>query len=527
MPSSASPRTRTAPRRPHPYSLLTQVLEVGRAMLLPAVVGGASMGGHRMGRMMLWGLIFLAVPTLLFAVAEYLALRYHVAGDELILDSGVFSRRHRVIPLARVQNLDLRQNALQRLLDVAELRVETAGGDADEPVPLVLGRQEAEALRTELLAGRERAAARAEAASAPAAEVLAHVSPRELALAGATANEAGVIFALLIAALEVAYQFPLGLPRVRLDPRVLIPDLPLTSAVLLGLAILLLFAILAWLLSIAGAMVRYWDFVLERAGRELRKRYGSLDRREVTIPLARVQALRVEESLMRRPLGFASLKIETAGGGPGDARGARAEAFLPLTRVRGVPRLVAAVFDDFEYGGLDFHPVHSYAGRRAFLRYSLPVLILAAGLAVWLGPVALWLLALLPFAAFAARIHYHHLGYALAPGYLVARSGFFNRVTWVVPEHRIQTLHLVETPFQRRWQVASVVVDTAAGQVGIPDLGCDEARTLLERLADRLEGHPAAAEGATRAVNRSGGAEDPEGAPPRGRGSARNVDRTL
>ena len=305
-----------APRRPHPYALLIEVFEVGRAMLLPAILGGASMGGRGMGRMMLWGLMFLTVPTLLFAIAEYLALRYRLAGDELIMDSGVFSRRHRVIPLARVQNLDLRQNALQRLFDVAELRVETAGGDSNEPVPLVLGRAKAEALRAELLAGRERAAPSTEAPSVSAAGVLAHISPQQLALAGATANEAGVIFALLIAALEVAYQLPLGIPRVRLDPRAVIPDLPLTSAVLLGLAVLLAFAILAWVLSITGAVVGYWDFVLERTGGELRKQYGSLDRREVTIPLGRVQALRVEESLMRRPLGLASLKIETAGGGP-------------------------------------------------------------------------------------------------------------------------------------------------------------------------------------------------------------------
>lgn len=502
MPSSGSRRLRALPRRAHPYALLTKVLEVGRTMLLPAVVVGASMGGMRMGRMILWGLIFLAVPTLLFAVAEYLALRYRLEGDELILDSGVFSRRHRIVPLARVQNLDVRQNLLQRLFDVAELRVETAGGDADEPAALVLGREEAESLRTKLLAGRDGAAPPAEVTPASGPDVLAHLSPRELALAGATANEAGVIFALFIAALEVAYQLPLGIPRVRLDPRLLLPDLPLTSAVLLGLAVLLALATFAWLLSIVGALAAYWDFVLEHTGGELRKRYGWLDRREVTIPLARVQALRIEASWMRRPLGYASLKIETAGGGPGEARRGGAEAFLPLARVGEIPRLTSAVFGDFEsYNGIEFRRVHSFAIRRALVRYSLPVLLLA-GLALWFGPTMLWSLALLPFAAFAARIHYRHLGYLLTPGYLVARSGFFNRVTWIVPEHKMQTLHLVQTPFQRRWHVASLVVDTAAGQVDIPDLGYEEARGLLERLAQRVEERSAAAARAASGVGR-------------------------
>ncbi len=89
--------------------------------------------------MALWGLGLLAVSTLLFAVAEYLALQYRVTADELILDSGVLGRRHRVIPLSRVQNLELRQSTLQQAFSVAELRVDTAGGDTEDPIALVLG----------------------------------------------------------------------------------------------------------------------------------------------------------------------------------------------------------------------------------------------------------------------------------------------------------------------------------------------------------------------------------------------------
>lgn len=487
------PPTSAAPRRLHPFALLREAVETGRGWFVPALIAGASLGGGQMGRVVVWGAVFLVIPTLLFALAEYLAFRYRVAGDELILDSGVLSRRHRVIPLSRVQNLELRQNALQRAFGVAELRVETAGGDTEEPVPLVLGRPEAERLRAELLARRDRAGAVAPAEIAPSERLLARLSTRDLALAGATANEAGIIAAALIGAIEAAYRLPLGLPRPRLDPRVWIPDLPLLGTVIFGLGLLVVLLSLAWLVSVAGALIRYWDFTLERAGGELRKRYGGLERREVTVPLARVQALRVEESLLRRPLGLASLKIETAGGRPGEGRRG-AEAFLPLAPTHDVPRLSAAVFDGLALEGLRFRPVHPYARRRAFVRYSVGVLALSGGSVLWLGPVALWLLALLLPAYLAAHAHYRHLGYALLPGYIVARSGFWNRVTWIVPERRVQTAHLVETPFQRRKRVATLVVDTAAGQVPIVDLRRDEALSLLGEIAERAarpEGSPA------------------------------------
>ena len=473
------------PRRMHPFALLSEAVNTARALAIPALVGGASIGGGHMGRVVLWGVVLLAVLSVFSAVAGHLAFRYRVAADELIVDSGVLSRRRRVIPLSRVQNLELRQTALQRAFDVSELRIETAGGDTEEVVPLVLGRTEAQRLRLELL-GRHAATPDAAPESEQSRHLLARLSARNLVLAGVTANEAGVLVAVLIGMLEAAYQLPLGIPRIRLDPRVLIPDLPLFSTVLIGLGLLLVLFSLALLLSIGGALTGYWDFVLERVGGDLRKSYGAFDRREVTVPLARVQALRVEESLLRRPLGLASLKIETAGAAPGKAGRGGAEAFLPLVRARDISRLAAAIFDGFDYGDLDFRPVHPYARRRALFRYATLVLALTAGMAVWRGPAALWLLSLLVFAYMAAQGHYRALGYAQVPGYIVARSGFWTRITWVVPEGKVQTAHLTETLFQRRNGVATPVIDTAAAQVSVRDLPRGDAMVLFHDVAERV-----------------------------------------
>lgn len=470
----------------HPYALLFEAIDVGRGWLVPALIGAASMGGGHMGPMIRWGLVILLPPTLIFAVAEYLAFRYHVAGDELIVDSGVLSRRHRVIPLSRVQNLELRQSALQRALGVAELRVETAGGEGEESVPLVLSLEDAEHLRASLLSRRDAAAAD-NSAPPPATEILAHLTPRDLVLAGATANEAGVIAAALFAALELAYQLPVGFPRIQLDPRVLVSTLPIFSVVLWGAVAVTALLGVAVLLSIGGALLGYWDFVLERKGGELHKRYGWFDRRTVVVPLARVQALRVEESLLRRPLGLASLRIETASAAPGEGKRGGAEAFLPVVRARDVPRLSAAVFGGLEYAELVLRPVHPYARRRAFYRYAVVVLVLAVGATIFVGRSGWWISLLLIVAWIAARAHYRHLGYALAPGYMVARAGFWNRVTWIVPERKVQTLHLRQTLLQRRNGVATAVADTAAGAATIPDIAQPQAEALLSQLEKRVQ----------------------------------------
>lgn len=487
MPSDAGEAARrpaAGARRLHPLTFLFQAFDEGQGFALPALLGGAWAGGGHMARMAVWMLALLVVPSVLWAVAEYLAFRFRLAGADLVLDYGVLRRHHRVIPLSRVQSIDVRQSALQRLLGVAELHVETAGGEATEAVLSVLDASEAEALRAELLS--RRSAAEPSSVGEPP-RMLARLSARDLALAGATSNEAGVVAALLLGAVELAYQF--GLWRwPGLDLHALVSDRPamdlFRTAALVGAAILLL----AWAFSIAGALLGYHGFTVERTREELRKRYGAIARREASIPLERVQAVKVRESLLRRPLGLVALEIETAGAAPGRGHHRGAEAYLPLARTGDVPRLVAAVLAELDYGALRFRPVHPRARRRAFVRYAAALFGVTAILVFASGWAWLWLSSLAPLAWVAARLHVRHLGYAIAPGYVALRAGFLNRTTWLIPERRVQTLHLRETAFQRRLGLATLGVDTAAGEAKVVDLDVREARALLAHLARAATG---------------------------------------
>ena len=520
-------------RRLHPLTFLFAAAGVARQMVIPAVVGGFGIGDGEWERVVPWIVGLLGVPALLAAAAKYWFFVFRVGADELVIRSGVLSRKHRVIPLARVQNVEVRQSALQRLFGVAELRVETAGAGGDtEAVLSVLRRDEAQALRTAVLAQRARATA-AESGSVesigsaesmdsigsvgsigssglaeegvpvrlPAAAPvvpMVRLTTSDLLLAGATANEAGVIAAAAVGALQLVDELNVPILQ-RLDPAEWIgraAGAAHVGFVLAGAALLLLVLVLGWLVSMAGAVVRYHGFTLAKEGGELRKRYGLLTLREGSVPLERVQAVRIEESLLRRPFGLAALMIETAGARPGEAEaagGAGAEAFVPIAHRGEVVRLVRGVFGDFDFDRLGLQPVHPRSRARAVRRYALLLGIpaLAFALVAWRAGQPAWILALLPavpLPRLLAGWQYVNRGWALQQGYVVARAGVLNRVTWIIPEHKLQTLHLRESPFQRRAGLASLVVDTAAGgrQAVVADLGAERARALLTDLAARV-----------------------------------------
>lgn len=476
-------------RRLHPFTLLFSTVGIARRLILPAVFGGISAAGGDAGRAIGVILAVLTVPSLAIAVAHYLTFRYTVTDDELMYRSGVLRRSQRVIPLSRVQNIEVRQSLVQRLTGVAELRVETAGtGSEPEAALSVLRRDEADALRRSLLARRGAAPGAVSAAedlSSVEAAPLVHLTPPELAIAGATANEAGLIAAALVGALQFVDEVPVPLERYVPDVEAFFAEQTVAGTVLFVLLLMAGLIVIGWLVSIVGSVVGYHDFTLTRAGGDIQKRYGLLNRREASVPLRRVQSIRVEESLLRRPLGLASLKIETAGGPAQQQRGG-AEAFVPIAPVRRVPGLVQSLFASFALDAVALTPVHPRSRRRSFTRYAFVLVVLAGGLAI-LDLRALAVLLLLPLAWLLAGWQYRMRGYALADAYVVLRSGVMNRVTWVVPDEKIQTLHLTTTPFQRRHGLASITVDTASGggQPTLVDVAAADAEILLERMTQR------------------------------------------
>lgn len=496
MPSDAAAALEQGGRRLHPLTLGFSAITIARQMIWPALVGGFSLGDGEVARFVPIFLGALAVPALIGATLKYLLYRWRLDDDELLLRSGVLQRRNRVIPVVRVQNVEVRQNLLQRVTGVAELRVETAGaGQEAEAVLAVLGLAEAQDARVRLLAHRHAAAAgRADAAGADAppraaAPPLAKLSTADVVVAGATANEAGVIAAALAGLLQFADDLPLPVFEQVGDQVI---ERAEGALIAFGIGLVLVFLVFGWLVSIIGAVVRYHGFTLSVDDGEMRKHYGLLTVHEASVPLERVQAIRVEESLIRRLFGLASLSIETAGGSPGHRGGA--EAFVPIARRGEVAGLVRGIFGDAD-ADTPLRPVHPAARRRLAYRYLGALLVLCIPFAVarWfaLEPAAMmapWLVLLLPLPLLAAGWAYRSRGWALPPGYVMARSGVLTRTTWIIPDRKLQTLHLRDTPFQRRHGVATVIVDTAAGgrQAAITDLGLPAARRLLEELTARV-----------------------------------------
>jgi putative membrane protein len=473
---------RISTRHLHPAAMLIGALRAIRrslsALVFPGVAFLASQGFTlRTIFLVALGALVVALAAAIWGFLSWRATTYEVSGGAFRLRQGVLQKNERTIPLGHVQSVDTVQGPVQRLFGVLEVRIETAGGGTNEP--------------DASLAALDRAAAttlrRAVEDTGPVAGledvpiVVRRLSTGQLLLAGATSGQIGVALSLLAVFSQLLDNvLPEMFARRLLEtlaPRSL-------SALLVGA---LLFGLLAWLLAIGGTILSQAGFTLSRDGDFLYIKRGLLERREATIPLARIQAVRIVEGLLRQPLGLSTLRVESAGYGADAGVSTVLFPLLPRSEAENLLREAAPGF----VGPPDLEALPVRALRRYVFRSAVPVLLAggAAALLAFVFEPALWgLLALvaLPAAALYGWLRHHDAGWAFADDRLVVRSRRLARTTAIAPRPRLQSRSVLRSPFQRRAGLATFRAEVASGGGGtaleVVDLDAGAAETIARKL---------------------------------------------
>jgi putative membrane protein len=377
--------------------------------LLAAVVGGLLIG-------MLGGYL------------SWLFTRYVIDGTELRINSGVVTKSSRRIPYERIQSVDIAEPLVARILGLAELRIEMAGGKDSRTSLKFLRLADARDLRRVLLA-RAHGGAADTVVEEEHRSVITRVPPERVMI--------GTVLSLdfLFAAIGGVTLLVLGTWFGNI-------------VVLLGGIV----PLATWLAQIvARRVLQQWDFTLSRGERGLRIERGLLSRTSQTIPFDRVQGIAIKEPFVWRRLGWQRLEVDVAGyaSQSDDEASGSSSTLLPICD----PALAAAVIAELMPGATTDVP-RTRAPRRSRL-----------------------------FAPIGWR--YRWIGADATT--FITHEGWIERTTSIVPHPRTQSVELRQGPLQRRRRVATIEVHTPAGPVQADGRHLDQqdARAALLAQLDR------------------------------------------
>ena len=491
-------------RRLHPLSWLFTGAQAAKGFIVPLVLLLFASGGSNYE---LWAALVI-IPATAGAVVQYIVFRYDLGEDELVILDGVFTRTERHIPYARIQNIDIVQNPLHRMLDVALVRIETASGDRPEAVIRVLSLDKIDEMRARVFADRRGVAeATPGPADLPAAKVLLRLSGRELGKLGIVSNKGLVV---VTAVLGLLWQQGQWLDVEELIERSLAPErladtlsqTPLLAAVLVVMLVVVAAALVLRALSIAWFLVQLHGFTLTRSGADLRTEYGLFTRISRTIPTPRIQSLTTTASPLHRWFDRQSIELRTVGGSgeeldvglEGGTPKAKSQWLAPMIDSSRVPSLLREILPSIDLDSVSWEPIAQRAWLRVFRRWLIVVglvTILGGGLlGSWLVVPVFSVPASL-LALVHARLFVSHASYSLTSWGVVFKSGWWDHSVKLVRYSKIQTVERSETPFDRRSGMASIRIDTAGAErightIDIPFLERGAAAAVSQRLHDEV-----------------------------------------
>lgn len=380
----------------------------------------------------------LAVVGLLLVggFVSWLVTRWRIEEDDLRIETGLLRRRSLRFPLSQVQAIDVIRPGLARMFHVAELRLRMGGPSGSTARLAYVAEHEVEPLRDQLLALAR--GARLDEGEPELATDEEHAATEEHLVATVSSGR-------LVASIGLEYWWLIAvllglLVGVAVSPHTVGP-------ILVGGG-------LVWTISLVTFLWRRFNqqyrLTVAEGPDGLHLRGGLVALTAEVIRPGRVQAVRLVEPFLWRPLGWCRLEVDLAGRqrskGEGEAQRGQLRTLLPVgTRDVGI-ELVDWLMPD--------RP-RELSPPPARVRWKSP-------------------------------FRYRALSWGRTETCVATTSGRLRRIACWVPLEKVQSLRRVQGPLQRRLGLASVHVDTAGRAVHatLRDREVAEADSALATLTD-------------------------------------------
>ncbi|WP_223669897.1 PH domain-containing protein [Kangiella shandongensis] len=487
-------------RKLHKSSPIFILLDNIKKIIFPILIALLGSGGSY------WEYIALAIALIvsLLSIVQYRFYRYWLEPNQIRVKEGVIFRNERQVPYKRIQNLNLSQNPLHRILGVVTVQLESASGGKPEAVINVVDMAAVKELK-QMIHGDTPVDENTEASSDEASgkkPALLTLSFAEIVRYGVITNKGLVILAVVFGFLS---QLSDGYIKNYVESRMVafadwfsngfdsfVGDLGALTIVVYVLLLTILGLLGLWLLSVSFALFKLHEFELLKSHGKLQATMGLLTRMQATIPMSRIQTLTVRNSMLHRWFKRLTVSVETAGGVNNEKQGLTLKEIAPLFPAAERARLLYQIQPDISWQGIQWKPIERKALRRIIKRLTLMSLLPVIPLyfSHWFYAAASFVvLVLLSFLY--ARAYVKHTAYCLDNDMIGFKSGVIFKKETYVRLSKIQTVQVKESLFDRRYGMAKLEVDTAGAMVGahhveIPYIMLQDALRIQSKLVERV-----------------------------------------
>ncbi len=398
--------------------------------------------------------LFIYIST---AILSWLRFQYTVQDHELRIEQGIFSRRKTYIPQERIQSVQVSAGIVQRIFGLVKLEVQTASGasQAKAILPAIT--------KTEAISLQNFLQLSVTSPELPPDEHMPSLEKKlgrkELIITATTSNGIGVV---LLGGLAFLSQINQYIPDEDIYTKIgnYLINFAGEAGLIYILAVFLLL-LMAWILSILGTLISIGGFSLSRLEDRLLVERGLIEKRQINIPLNRIQAIKISAGILRQPFGLKTIYVISAGYGD---KGSNETLVFPLLAQKNLSDFLNTFLPEYSleksYTNLPTAAKNSY---RMIL--TIPILLIVLPVLVFLKYG--FLILFLPILAFFWGTKQHKdAGWKITEEQLSIRYRTLGLHTFLLKQNKIQSITLKEKPWQKRKELQALKLMIASKNGG-------------------------------------------------------------
>lgn len=466
------------PKRIHPVGMILNFARIIKSYIVPAIFFFFISNNESFNLYFIIGGSILILLIMIMSILEWSKYTYILEDGELRIEHGIFVKKKRYIPIERIQTINISAGIIQQIFRLVKVQIETAGSGAEaEAVLTAIKRQEANRIQEEIGNYKKLTKALVEADEKEediCDQPIFKMTLKDLLVAASTSSGIGVIISAVAAFVS---QFDELIPYEKIIDRFEL----LTNASITLYAILVFIAfIIAWILSIIGVLLKYAYFTVVKGDGEIKISRGIFEKRQITIPTKRIQAIQIVQNPLRQMLGYSTIYIESAGGNSGDE--GLSTILFPVVSKRNIPKLLSEFLPEFKQNDV-LNRLPKRSMQRYLIRKFIPALILIVPIVYFLQPWGFIAVVLLPISVLWGFASYKDAGWNYEGNQLHIAFRVISKTQVLVNRNRLQVIKSKTTYFQKRELLQSFECTIKSGLIGrnftIKDLDQKDIEKIL------------------------------------------------
>ena len=441
---------------------------------------------------LIYSLLIVIVLLIIVAIIGYLNFKNFLfylddKNEEFILEKGIFDKKRTVIKLPRIQQVNINQSFLQKLIDVYEIEIETAGSTKKEVKINAVSKDVAIKMRSLLLTEFKTSINKETIAEKPVEDNLfikiSSLSLLKVALTSDYFKSLGVIAVFLVAVYDKLKDVFINDKESENKIYDYFSKFNFQNYILIIFAAAIIFI---FIFNLVRTFLIYYDFKISLKNKSLQFSFGLINNKSILIQPFKVQKITKTQNFFQKKLNVERINITQASSNI--EKDKKAAIHIPGLNENEANNLLELIYDEVPKKGDVLRPT-VYRIFSSIYKLLIPALIfmiisfINSDWNIFLISIPFY------FVITAAMIYYSFKNNKLFihNSFIIKQSGIWDIKTAIITPEKIQAITTKQYLWQIKSDVGHIKLHTAGGDIVFKFANFKSIKNYTNKLLYQVE----------------------------------------